>query len=305
MGLYDRDYYQDDDPSQEGFFAPRATGQRLMATNIVIVTTVFWIADQLGEPGWLSAHLSLRADLFERPLEFYRLLTYGLTHSALGERPGVLHILFNMFILWIAGRDVEAKYGRFEFLRFYTVAMVLAGLAWLGVQGLVDWLRETGVLGSPAVDARLVGASGAVSAVLFLNIVNWPRRQLLLFFVFPVAAWKVGVGIVAIEVLLMFVGSGEVAYEAHLAGAAFGAAYGRFGWNLGRGASGWDVRRWMDRLKPRPKLKVHDPESYYYDLDREADALLAKIHRQGEESLTDEERRKLEDYSRRMRQKHR
>jgi hypothetical protein len=52
-------------------------------------------------------------------------------------------------------------------------------------------------------------------------------------------------------------------------------------------------------------LKLHDPETYYHDLDSEADALLAKIHRLGEDSLTHEERKKLEDYSRRMRQKHR
>ncbi len=293
MGLYDRDYYQDDEYSEGSYFAPSRSGQRTMATNIIIVTVVFWLADQLGTVGWLSDVLRLRGDLFEHPLELYRLVTYGLTHARLDdpETMGILHLLFNMFILWMAGRDVESKYGRFEFLRFYLAALVVSGLTWVVLRMALGRTEDV-----------LVGASGAVSAVLFLNIVLWPHRQLALFGIWPMPAWKLGVGIAVVEAVLMLTNS-RVAYEAHLAGAAFGAAYGRFQWSLGQWS--WDGRRWMDRLKPRPKLKVHDPEIFYEDLDKEADELLEKIHKYGEESLTADERRKLEDYSRRMRQKHR
>jgi hypothetical protein len=48
---------------------------------------------------------------------------------------------------------------------------------------------------------------------------------------------------------------------------------------------------------------VHDPEAYYEDLDAEADQLLEKVAREGEGSLSARERRVLEAYSRRMRQK--
>jgi hypothetical protein len=50
---------------------------------------------------------------------------------------------------------------------------------------------------------------------------------------------------------------------------------------------------------------VHDPDAGYAELDEEADRLLEKVHREGEESLTKKERRLLEAYSRRMRQKRR
>ncbi len=58
-------------------------------------------------------------------------------------------------------------------------------------------------------------------------------------------------------------------------------------------------------FKRRPDLKVHRPSEYYRDLDEQADRLLEKVHREGESSLSPKERRILEDYSRRMRQKHR
>jgi hypothetical protein len=50
---------------------------------------------------------------------------------------------------------------------------------------------------------------------------------------------------------------------------------------------------------------MHDPEQYYEDLDAEADRVLAKLGAEGEASLTPSERRTLEAYSRRMRQKRR
>src|SRR5690606_19701756 len=97
-----------------------------------------------------------------------------------------------------------------------------------------------------------------------------------------------------------------VAYDVHLVGAAFAGAYWYFGWNfrwipgLDGFGQGGKAKRWF---KPRPELKVHDPEAFYEDLDAEADRLLAKVHEEGEGSLTPREKKILEDYSRRLRQK--
>jgi hypothetical protein len=211
-----------------------------------------------------------------------------------GERWGLFHILFNMFALWMFGREIEWKYGRMEFLRFYIAAVAFAGLVWVGIK-----------YAQGATNEVLVGASGGVCAILFLYIMNYPKRTLYLWGILGMPAWVLGVGFAAFE-LISFASPGakEIAHEAHLAGAAFGVVYFQFGRRLPRFGLG-DWRGWLKRLKPRPDLKVHDPETYYHDLDSEADALLAKIHKYGEESLTHEERKKLEDYSRRMRQKHR
>jgi hypothetical protein len=94
-----------------------------------------------------------------------------------------------------------------------------------------------------------------------------------------------------------------VAFDVHLVGIVVAICYYKFQWNFGR----WlpDLRGGRRWLRARPKLKLHQPESSYHDLDAEADALLAKVKRDGIDSLTSQERRTLEDYSRRMRQKHR
>jgi hypothetical protein len=64
----------------------------------------------------------------------------------------------------------------------------------------------------------------------------------------------------------------------------------------------------MSKLKwpsSKPKLKVHQPEERLTVLDEQADAVLDKLHREGIESLSPRERKILEEYSRRMQQKHR
>jgi hypothetical protein len=58
----------------------------------------------------------------------------------------------------------------------------------------------------------------------------------------------------------------------------------------------------LSDLKPklfRPKLRIHDPDKEAQDLGQQVDAILEKIHREGEASLTKKERKTLEEASRR------
>ena len=69
----------------------------------------------------------------------------------------------------------------------------------------------------------------------------------------------------------------------NLAGAAFGFAYYKLNWNfsslVGTVSTGIKRRR-------GPKLKIHDPDRKAEKLDEQADAVLDKLHRDGEESLS-------------------
>jgi hypothetical protein len=158
----------------------------------------------------------------------------------------------------------------------------------------------------------LIGASGAVTAIILLFVLRYPKRTILLMFVLPVPAWVVGLLVIGGNIMMMLQPHGDMstAFDVHLVGAVFAIAYYRFGWNLGRISPSFAWLRAGSskfKLKRRPKLKVHDPDSddRYSDQDDQADRLLDKVNREGMESLSKKERRILEDYSRRMRQKHR
>ena len=146
----------------------------------------------------------------------------------------------------------------------------------------------------------LIGAAGAISGVVILYAVNFPRRILLLMFVIPVPAWLVGFLQVGYDIFgAMARAHGDnIAYTVHLAGAALAFLYYHQRWNFGQ---------WLGRLPfrwppARPRLKVHEEEPDEPEPDgvaeEEVDRILEKIHREGEASLTRKERRILETASR-------
>lgn len=162
----------------------------------------------------------------------------------------------------------------------------------------------------------LMGASGAVTAVVMLFVFHFPHQRVLFMMLFPIPAWVLGALLVLSDLsgaTGATAGEGQsIAFDVHLAGAVLAFIYFRFRLNFGRllpwrnGAAPWPLRR-------PPRLRVHrggseyerDMESQYQALDEEADRILAKLHDKGDGSLSEQERRILEDYSRRMRQKHR
>ena len=294
MALFDRDYYRDEAPP------PRSLGaERSMVTNLVILNVAIFVVDMfLGRNHWLMETLSLSSADLAKPWLWWKFLTYGFAHS---PYPRLEHVFWNMLGLWIFGRDVESLYGRREFLRFYLVTLVAGSLVW-------SLRYQLSALTGPAPEHVLLGASGAVTAVVLLFVFHYPKRTILLMFVLPVPAWVVGVLIIGGDLMQMLSSGGDrtVAFDVHLAGAAFAILYYRFGWNLGRWLPDLQrIRGSVGQWKPRPRLRVHDPDADGNEQDEEADRLLIKVNREGMDSLTAKERRILEAYSRRMRQKHR
>ncbi|MBP90983.1 MAG: hypothetical protein CMJ64_30460 [Planctomycetaceae bacterium] len=295
MGIHDRDYYRDDQPSGVSL------GQQSMVTKIMMVTAGVFIADMfVASPShWLMYGMTSSAHDFFNPLYWWRFLASGFAH----DPNNIWHLLGNMAGLFFLGRSVEQAYGPKEFLRVYLVAIVLGTLA----QAFLAYATN-----SDGPWAGCMGASGAVTTVVVLFIFNFPKATLLLFFVIPTPAWVVGLLIIGYNLLgvggvYVPVGMGEEyakreAYDVHLVGAAFGVAYFYFRWNLGRLLPSGGV---LKSIKRRPKLRVHDPDADHQVRDSQADALLDKVNREGMDSLTAREQKILEEYSRRMRQKHR
>lgn len=297
MGFQDRDYYRE---SSQSIYVTSIVIKLIIINGVVFLAEILFGNDLRGNS--VVSLLGVHADTIVRPLYWWQFLTAGFVH----DPQSITHIFFNMLGLYIFGMRLEERYGRKEFLRFYLTAIVLGFIVWsasnymLGTRNGVQLDRI----------APCIGASGGVTAAVILFCLLYPRATLLANFVFPVPAWFIGILTVAGDLhgsISTSALTGGVAYDVHLVGAALALGYWYFGWNFGQlpGADGFQqlvrsVKRWS---KPKPPLRVHDPEHYYEDLDAQADRLLQKVHDQGQESLTAQERRILEDYSRRTRQK--
>jgi rhomboid family protein len=261
-----------------------------VTTTLILVNAAVFIADVFSD-GHLSHWLGLRADLFTAPQYFWQLLTYGFAHDPTSVR----HVLFNMFFLWLFGRDVETLYGKRLYLQLYLSLVVLSGFVWLSL----NWALTRGAGG-----ASLVGASGAVTGVMVLFVLHYPTRTILFWGVLPIPVWVLG----TLQLLQDIQGAvsrenaGQVAYTAHLAGAAFAFLFYRTGWQLG---SLLPKRFSLGQLRRKPRLRVHEADDEEDDLGRKVDRILEKINRQGQDSLTKDERRTLERASRRYQQKRR
>ena len=141
--------------------------------------------------------------------------TYMFTHS------GISHLVFNMLGLFFFGTQVERQLGSWEFVLFYLSTGLLAGLFSLAIY----W-----VTGNYFV--FLLGASGAVFAVLLAFATFFPNAEIYIFGIIPVRASILVLGYTAIELLSQMSGrGGNIAHLTHLAG--FGFAYLYFVMRIG------------------------------------------------------------------------
>ena len=77
MGLYDRDYYREEQ-SPSGF----QLNQRMMVTNIVIVTVAIYFLNMfLGRDNWLMNSLAVDSSVLAKPWLWWKFVTYGLAHD--------------------------------------------------------------------------------------------------------------------------------------------------------------------------------------------------------------------------------
>ena len=131
-----------------------------------------------------------------------------------------MHVIGNMWYLWIFGDNVEDRVGHGRFVVFYLLCGVAAALS----MALID----------PASRIPMVGASGAISGILAAYVLIYPRVRVtvivplgIIFYPFAISAvWVVGFWFVLqlISALLTQPGQPGVAFWAHVGGFGAGAA---------------------------------------------------------------------------------
>lgn len=222
-----------------------------MVKGLIIVTAAVFVVTYLPLRlfGWQTPfiYLGLQPFAVAHRLYLWQLVTYLFLHG------GFFHILFNMFALWMFGPDLEQMWGESEFLKFYLICGIGAGVFDVVLNSL---------FGSP--NSLTIGASGAIYGLLLAFGLIFPNRPIFIWFVIPIPAKWFVVIIGAIEFFSEISGPGSgIAHLAHLGGMLVAYLYLR-----GGGLSGRMQLRYEDWRRARLRRKF---EVYMRDNERKDD----------------------------------
>ncbi len=284
--------------------------QWLLALNV----GVYFVQIMLfGNEGVFSL---LALDPSRFPGAWWTVVTYMFVHAWL------THLAFNMFTLWMFGPRLEHAWGSRSFAYFFL---------WCGLGGAIAHLIFAG-------DAAVVGASGAISGVLVAYALRWPDEEIFLFGLIPMKSrWLIAAMIGMNIIFALSPGSG-IDWSAHLGGMAFGWLFLKLssagglsrvrGWVSSIPEDSEDMPRAIPRTRSpmrdrdrdrghgvdevvtrsnavvlresKPLQQIPRKESPKEHAAR-VNLVLDKISQQGLESLTSDERRLLEEMSRKLR----
>ena len=179
----------------------------LLTLAILAVTClVSWIAFKDRK---LMQRLLLWPPAVSKKHEYWRLLSYGLVHA------DFQHLLFNMITLFFFGRALEG---------FFAGYLGPLGLLWFYLGGLLVSILPTYIKNRNNANYYSLGASGAVSAVLFAFILLSPWSMIIVF-VIPVPAILYAVAFLGYSIYMDHRGGGYINHSAHSWGAAYGVLF--------------------------------------------------------------------------------
>lgn len=169
--------------------------------NLIIINAIVFVAQlALDSTFFLTERFGLYS--YDDPrFEPYQIVTHMFLHG------GFLHILFNMYALWLFGAALERIWGPKRFLIFYFVCGLAAGVA-----------EMLFVNGGPAI-----GASGAIMGLLAAFAYTFPNTEFFIIpFPFPIKAKWMAAIYAGIDLFGGFAGGDNIAHFAHLGGLVMG-----------------------------------------------------------------------------------
>lgn len=237
--------------------------------------------------------------------EYRRLISSGFLHG------GWFHLGFNLIALISFSAAVEQQLGPVLFVIIYFISLIGGNVLALYIH------RNHG-------DYRAVGASGAISGVIFASILLFPGGSIgFIILPFEIKNWIFGLAFVLISILGIKRQADNIGHEAHLGGAIIGVLMTMAIRPSVITESPWLIagllfpvviflylivnnpavlmidRYWGETVRSvqRFRFKLQSNPSDKMSRQEEMDQLLDKIRAKGIKSLTNEERKRLEDLS--------
>lgn len=262
-----------------------------MVKKLMIINGAVFLIQQITGifyPGLIEHIFGLHHIGLIQEFKLWQIVTYMFLHG------GWFHILFNLLGLWMFAGEVEQNWGSSQFLRYYIISGIGAGV-FIALMNYIMYAQNN-------VDPVTIGASGALYGILLAYGAMWPNRKVLLYFVIPVKVKY----LVLVFGLIEFFGSvstaagsgGNVSHIGHLGGLLTGAAYFflRIRRTTARESSAPKVKgtilsQFIKKIRIKRKKKEIETRIQSKKI---IDELLEKIARQGMSSLSAKEKKDLE-----------
>lgn len=184
----------------------------LSITLIIVLVTVA-ISLYASENQDLKRKFLLNPYQVHNQKQFYRVISHAFIHA------DFMHLGVNMYVLYSFGTNLERTFITIfgDIGLVYFVALYIGGIIFASLLSLQKHKDNPGY--------NSLGASGAVSAVLFASILIYPFSKLLLFGVVPIVALLFGILYIGYEMYENKKRRSNIAHDAHLMGALFGILF--------------------------------------------------------------------------------
>ncbi len=179
--------------------------QSINVNNLVVFVTVIVSVIYMNDPVQKS-RWTFNPYEVEHRRQYWRIWTCALVHA------DYIHLAFNMIALYSFGRAVEATLGAVSYGFLYFLALPFSNLG--------SFLRHR-----HSHYYNSLGASGAVSAVVFVSILYYPTAKISLYFMFQMPAWFFGLAYMIYSYYAAQQSRDNIDHYAHFFGSVFGIAF--------------------------------------------------------------------------------
>ncbi len=246
--------------------------------TIIIINVALFVLQFI----FMLAKSSFLIDLFRfhpekiRSFHWHQFFTYAFLHT------DFFHILFNMLTLWMFGSELENLWGKKNFIYFYGLGIFFISFFSFFID---NFLKQSG----------MIGASAIVTAIMVVYGMLWPNREVLFMMIFPIKI-KYIIFLILIPMMIFYTAvTGGANFAANLGGVLYGFGY----WYLNtKYKVDFEKLFDIDDYIRRKKFKMYQEElESKTKTMAKVDELLDKISKQGYNSLTEKEKKFLNEAS--------